>query len=345
MGKDSAIEWTNHTFNPWWGCIKVSPGCEHCYAETFANRLGHRIWGPPKTTPRRLMSEDYWKQPLEWNRDAERSGERRRVFCASMADWLEDHPMLIEPRARLLLLIHDTPHLDWLLLTKRPEGWSDRLHEVVRLTHDGGDMIASRWLDGDAPPNVIAMTSVENQEYADKRIPDLLKIPAARRGLSCEPLLGPLDLSAYLTACEWCGGSLYGNHDCYDPAGIDWLIVGGESGHGARPMHPDWARSLRDQAQAAGAAYFFKQWGEYVPKSQAPEGCVEPPVGPRGRRTLAAFEQALGDVSADRVYWRVGKKAAGRLLDGVEWDEFPNTVDTSPARVYTPNSSEQFERG
>lgn len=313
--QNSKIEWTDHTWNPWWGCAKVSPGCTNCYAETLANRYGHAVWGPAKTTSRRMMSENYWRHPLRWNEAARKAGQRARVFCASMADWLEDHPALIEPRARLIQLIHDTPCLDWLLLTKRPEGWSDRLHDVVHYTHDGADMLASRWLDGDAPENVIMMTSVENQEYADRRIPELLKIPAARRGLSCEPLIGPLDLSVYLATCEWCGGSLYGDHECYDPAGIDWVIVGGESGHDARPMHPDWARALRDQCQASGVAYFFKQWGEYGPVPQGPDGRI------LSSRNVSLFA-AHGTEHIVEIA-KLGKRAAGRLLDGREWNEVP----------------------
>lgn len=321
MGANSTIEWCDHTWNPWWGCIEVSDGCTRCYARTFAHRYGHQVWGPAKTTGRRMMSENYWRQPHRWNKADERSGQRARVFCASMADVFEDHPALIEPRARLIQLIHDTPALDWLLLTKRPEGWSDRLHEVVRKTHNGADVLASQWLDGDAPPNVWIGTSVEDQRRADERIPALLDIPARIRFLSCEPLLGPVDLSKWLPdlnrpieqvpdndAPIGVYDSL--NRDYYpDPAeiGISWIIVGGESGHGARPMHPDWARGLRDQCAAAGVPFFFKQWGEFAPR------IVNPPV-----MTTNGME-----FPDKEIITRFGKKAAGRLLDGVEHNAYP----------------------
>jgi protein gp37 len=317
--QNSKIEWTDHTFNPWHGCQRVSPGCEHCYAETLNHRYGFDNWGPAKTTQRRGMSENYWRQPLRWNKAAEQAGQRARVFCASMADWLEDHPMLIEPRARLLLLIHDTPWLDWLLLTKRPEGWSDRLHEVVRLTHDGGDMIASHWLDGDAPANMWMGTSVEDQRRADERIPELLKVPARVRFLSCEPLLGPVDLWVPIVRADAQGTIVR------PPLGtplISWVIVGGESGHGARPMHPDWARSLQRQCEAAGVAFFMKQWGEWAPATAISE---EDRV--RGRQRIIDRTEPI-DYSESNILYRVGKKAAGRLLDGREWSEFPNEVLT-----------------
>ena len=274
--QNSAIEWTDHTWNPWWGCIKVSPGCEHCYADTLAHRYGFNVWGPSKTTSRRMMSENYWKQPRKWNKEAAAAGIRLRVFCASMADVFEDHPQLTEPRARLFDLISECSALDWLLLTKRPENIKPMLIEAGR----GFQSL---------PPWVWIGTSVENQEQADQRIPHLLRVPAAVRFLSCEPLLGPVDLTKIKCGDDgfnalkpdsweqavnawrdtdpdwveqfedWFGVSV----DTTGPmhARIDWVIVGGESGHGARPMHPDWARSLRDQCQSAGVAFFMKQMG------------------------------------------------------------------------------------
>lgn len=179
-------------------------------------------------------------------------------------------------------------------------------------------MVPNAWLQLSYPPNVWIGTSCEDQQRANERIPHLLRVPARRRFLSCEPLLGPLDLSAYLATCEWCGGSLYGDHECYDPAGIDWVIVGGESGHGARPMHPDWARGLRDQCVAAGVAFFFKQWGEYGPVPQGPDG-----------RILSSHKVSLfAGYGTGRTVEiaKLGKHAAGRLLDGVEWNQFPDEV-------------------
>ena len=237
MGENSKIEWTHHTFNPWWGCMKVSDGCANCYAETFAKRTGHSIWGPATTTQRRTFGDKHWAEPLKWNDEAEKAGERRRVFCASMADVFEEHPQLHAERMRLWELIQRTPWLDWLLLTKRPEnvGW----------------FAPTRWQTDGYPGNVWIGTSVENQAMADKRIPILATIPAAVRFLSCEPLLGPLDLAT------WFYSMMTDDYSC----AIDWVIVGGESGPKARPMSPDWVRSVRDQCNGAGVAFHFKQWG------------------------------------------------------------------------------------
>jgi protein gp37 len=278
--KDTKIEWCDATFNPWHGCFKVSPGCTHCYAETLSKRLGRDIWGPPQTTARLGMSENYWKQPLRWNKTAEEIGKPARVFCASMADVFEDHPQIMDSRIRLFNLIDQTPWLDWLLLTKRPEN-------VLEMMAD--------WL-AHFPQNIWIGTSVENQEYANKRIPELLKVPARVRFLSCEPLLGPVDIRKWLK---------FGEFTPYGQRPIHWIIAGGESGHGARPMHPDWARSLRDQCQAAGVAFFFKQWGEFLPS------------------IAHATDAQVIDGRIEYSLTRVGKHIAGRLLEGRTWDEFP----------------------
>lgn len=229
MSANSPIEWTHHTFNPWWGCTKVSPACTHCYAETQA-KWRHRlpIWG--QHTGRRFFGDNHWDGPLAWNKAAAKEGVRKRVFCASMADVFEGRADLEPWRARLWKLIEATPWLDWLLLTKRPE--------------NVGAMVpwGASW-----PTNVWLGTTVENAEWAAKRIPALLQQPAAIRFLSCEPLLGPIDLSPWLDE-------------------INWVIVGGESGHNARLMDPRWACALRDQCVAAGVNFFFKQWGDWVPK-------------------------------------------------------------------------------
>lgn len=306
MAANSKIEWTDHTFNPWEGCTKVSPGCAHCYAETRNQRFaGGANWG--KGAPRRRTSVANWRQPLKWNRDAAGLGKETlecpsceapwkececgfaqrptRVFCASLADWLDDE-VPIEWLADLLALIRCTPNLDWLLLTKRPQNWGDRLHAAFRVGFDGDEWL-SQWLDGTPPANVWLGTTVEDQQRADERIPQLLQIPARVRFLSCEPLLGPLDLDF--------GHPKWRTAESYH-AYIHWVICGGESGPKARPMHPDWARSLRDQCQAAGVPYFFKQWGEWAWAFSSD-----------GRPSMSL----------------VGKKAAGALLDGREWSEFP----------------------
>lgn len=296
MGQNSDIEWTHHTFNPWWGCVKVSPGCANCYAETWANRYGHDVFGPAKTTQRRTFGDKHWNEPLKWDRAAKAAGVRQRVFCASMGDVFEDHPQVEGERLKLFNLILKTPWLDWLLLTKRPQN--------IR------NMVPGDWLlpPGSLkvlpypcgwPANIWIGTSVENQEQADKRIPELLRVPAAVRFLSCEPLLGPVDLRLF---------------DCWLPEDhyeacerLHWVICGGESGPKARPMHPDWARSLRDQCVAAGVAFHFKQWGEFGPR------IVNPPV-----MTAAGME-----FPDKEIMTRFGKHAAGRLLDGQTWDQFP----------------------
>lgn len=319
MAENSKIEWTHHTFNPWWGCQKVSEGCANCYALTLSHRWGHDVWGPAKTTSRRMMSEGYWKQPLKWDKEAAASGERKRVFCASMADVFEDHPQVVEARRRLFNLIFQTPHLDWLLLTKRPENIRPMLQQIE--DGRGHNVWDHLWME--YFQNVWLGTSAENQEQADKRIPELLRIPARVHFLSCEPLLGPLDLSQWLPDLLQPihqipdGDAPIGVYDSFsrqyfpDPAEVDieWVICGGESGPGARPMHPDWARSLRDQCQAAGVAYHFKQWGEYQ----------------YGERRAQREEDGSVTFHSDGIpmHIRVGKHAAGRLLDGQLWDEFP----------------------
>jgi protein gp37 len=156
MGKNSKIEWTHHTFNPWWGCTKVSPACKNCYAETWARRIGADIWG--RSAPRRFFSDQHWRAPLAWNSEAQDEGVRRRVFCASMGDVFEGRTDLNEWRVRLWQLIEDTPWLDWLLLTKRPERALDYVP----------------W-DLEWPENVWVGTTVENQRWVDHRRKRLVK--------------------------------------------------------------------------------------------------------------------------------------------------------------------------
>jgi protein gp37 len=323
MAQNSNIEWTDNTWNPWIGCTKVSPGCANCYAEARDQRFaGGAHWG--NGAPRQRTSAANWNQPLKWNREAAEdvddalhdfgadkyeAPQRPRVFCASLADWLDDE-VPIEWLADLLALIHATPFLDWQLLTKRPENYGPRIEQAHHFLGQRGTSAAFRvrewmqeYLDGNrnGAPNIWIGTSVEDQTRADVRIPALLKIPAVVRFLSCEPLLGPVRIDR-----------IEGNADTFAPilwhplngappvrigGGIDWVICGGESGPHARPMHPAWARSLRDQCQGAGVPFLFKQWGSWAPS---------------GDRRLP-----------DRLVWKFGKKAAGRKLDGREWNEFP----------------------
>lgn len=321
MGKNTSIEWTDHTFNPWWGCEKVSPGCAHCYADTFARRLGHGgtkppLWGPG--SERRMFGDKHWAEPLAWDRAAAEAGTRARVFCASMADVFEDRPELAAPRARLFGLILATPNLDWLLLTKRPEN-ADRLwraahrHDYEEWAGDDAGQPGPTWR-----PNVWLGTTVEDQRRAVERLPHLIAVPAAVRFLSCEPLLGPVDLFAALFGEQY---AFRGAHPDIPGCntlqfvdglgqGIDWVIAGGESGPNARPMHPAWARSLRDQCAAAGVPFLWKQWGEWAPDCLC--------GGEKACREIA--RPAPGPVG---VMFRCGKAAAGRTLDGRTHDAFP----------------------
>lgn len=224
MGANTTIEWTDFTFNPWLGCQKISPACDNCYAEAWDKRYhGGEHWGA--NAPRQITSDANWRNPLAWNRAAERLGQRRRVFCASLAD-VFDNAAPAGARERLWGLISETPWLDWQLLTKRPQNIAK--------------MLPSDW--GDGYPNVWLGTTVENQIEARRRIPHLVKVPTVIRFLSCEPLLNYINLTRWL----------------YD---ISWIIVGGESGPGARTMMQEWVRSLRDQCEASGTAFFFKQVG------------------------------------------------------------------------------------
>ena len=283
MGKNSTIEWTDHTFNPWWGCAKVSTGCENCYAETWAKRVGEKVWG--KNQDRRFFGENHWSEPLKWNTDAAKEQHRRRVFCASMADVFEAREDLNPWRERLWTLVGNTPWLDWLLLTKRPENIGRNVP----------------WVN-DWPKNVWLGTTVENQESANQRLPMLLRFPASCRFLSCEPLLGPVDLSA------WTFKRPQHLHS------IDWVIAGGESGANARAMLPGWALSLRDQCKKSGIPFNFKQWGHWAPVS-----------APKTERSHA--RKFWDEVRGIEIFMEPkGKKVAGRHLDGVTWDEIPVTA-------------------
>jgi protein gp37 len=254
MGKDSGIEWTDHTFNPWWGCEKVSPACDRCYAESSAKRWGHDIWG--KDSPRRFFGDKHWNEPMKWELDAIRAGKPALVFCASMADVLEAREDLDLHRARLWRLIEATPHLRWLLLTKRPENYET--------------MLPAEWLERPRQ-NVWIGTTVENKRRADERIGHLVKVKAAVRWLSVEPLLDELDLSAdFRTALLEETGRVddRGIHMvCTEAAPlIHWVIVGGESGHDCRIMDLNWARKIVEDCRKAGVAPFVKQLGGFPDK-------------------------------------------------------------------------------
>lgn len=301
MSDTTTIEWTTtragdgtvypgYTFNPWTGCLKVSPACQHCYAEALAKRNNAVFgqWGPG--TERRRTSDANWGKPLAWDRRAKRLGVRLKVFCASMADIFEHRTDLNPLRRELWAIIRATPHLDWLLLTKRPS--------MMRL-----------WMSMfGCPENVWAGVTVEDQHRANERIPILLRVPARVRFLSVEPLLGPVDIfGAHTVAARTVGPK---------PADlIHWVIVGGESGPKARVMQPEWACSIRDQCQRAGVPFFFKQWGEWVHEAHMTDEAWS---------EIDGSEQGFSDF--DRPY-RLGKRRAGRLLDGETWDEMPTTTE------------------
>lgn len=331
MGADSKIEWCRHTFNPWRGCDKVSAGCDHCYAETMSKRnpaaLG--VWG--RDGARAIAAEAYWQNPVKWNAAAAAAGERHRVFCASLADVFEapdtmppaSRPLVEAARLRLFRLIRDTPHLDWLLLTKRPAfagEWLGRLAWYADGERGGfspylTDPGRGAWYERPLP-NVWLGTSVENQAAADARVPALLRVPAAVRFLSCEPLLGPVDLSRWLPAWVPQDEELYKVR-----RGLHWVIVGGESGPNARPIHSRWAEDLLEQCRPAGVAYFFKQWGEWVPMAAYDPELHGEMERHQHRMLWSTFQGDPNNLPMS--VFKVGKKIAGRLLDDQEWSEVP----------------------
>lgn len=352
MADSTNIEWADSTFNPWIGCTKVSPGCDHCYAEALDRRFavsGHAMhWGAGKA--RRRTRESNWRRPLRWNaKHAEffrLHGRRQRVFCASLADVFDNE---VDPAWRddLFGLIESTPNLDWLLLTKR-------IGNVANMLPIPFDFERHY-------PNVWIGATVVNQAEAARDIPKLLGTPAAVRFVSIEPMLGPVRLDLLITpndraivnALNGQSGTGFETNLSLDQRGIDWVICGGESGPNARAMHPDWARSLRDQCAAADVPFLFKQWGEWHPIDQIDEAALGQLYKPRrkardhedqdtvndyyGQRCivptgiihrdgsvhsitdLRAFETGTG---AMQVFKR-GKQASGRLLDGRTCGGFP----------------------
>jgi len=340
MGNNSTIEWTTHTFNAWRGCEKVSPGCEHCYAEQLSKRNPKALgeWG--KGANRVIGVESYWKQPLLWDRKARQAGVKENVFCASLSDVFEDRPDLVESRVRLFNLIQKTENLNWLLLTKRPQNIPSMINEIAErdlvsktdndFNRENGDgiMLARRWKDGFFPKNVWLGTSVEDQKRAEERIPLLLKVKAKVHFVSCEPLLGPVDMRAWLRSKiirpGWADGkSMMKSHMTRK---ISWVIIGGESGGKARPMHPDWLTSLIDQAKDAGAAVFFKQWGQWVPRGGYGSGVDSTRNDiPMKRITNTGDNgQVLGSTGDNQVWMqRVNKKTAGRMIENKTYSKFP----------------------
>ena len=321
MTENSKIEWTHHTFSPWRGCTKISPACDNCYAEALNNRAGWNVWGPHADRVRQKT----WRDPVKWNKALEGTGRRERVFCASIADVFDNHKSIQQEwRDDLWQLIKETPNLDWLLLTKRPQNIKKYL--------------PFDWRDG--YENVWLGTTVENQEEANRRIPHLLDVPAKVHFLSCEPLLGPVYLHDIVKRIDACTTEHF---DCLDEMeaaafrthSISWVIAGGESGKDARPSHPDWFRSLRDQCAAANVPFLFKQWGEWGPDEYAGFG---PDPVMEGKIRCAVFDDNTWHQYKDGFHkhsgkeagewvFRFGKKAGGRMLDGVIHDGYPTPTN------------------
>jgi len=345
------IEWTDETWNPVTGCTRISPGCLHCYIERQTpmrvqrkrfdgDQIGAVL--PVQLHPERLGKPLTWRKPL-------------RIFVCSMADLFHDD-VPDEFIARVWATMALAPRHTFQVLTKRAgrmrsllsdPWWSETLlPEIVHQLADG------RGYEMRYPlPNVWVGVSTETQKWADIRIPQLLDTPAAVRWISAEPLLGPVDLANWIPgrcACQPLGpGGLLppieGVHWHGCPAlryrGLDWVVVGGETGPGSRPMHPQWARTIRDQCAAAGVPYFFKQWGDLAPAdvdrysellmfSGRDQGCVVELDG----RVSVAWSMSGADLRDDgpsptgAIMRRVGKKRAGRELDGRTWDEFPGVM-------------------
>ena len=328
----SIIEWTEKTWNPIVGCSKVSPGCDNCYAERMAIRLAHipgatgdqysdvigsNMMGGYHWDGKTALVESALTKPLHWKKP-------RMIFVCSMGDLFHES-VPFEWIDKVFAVMALCPQHTFQVLTKRPARMLEYF-EMLR-TNDSCFIClqrqASRISKSHAPklynnapvsnwplPNVWLGVTAEDQQRADERIPDLLKCPAAKRFISVEPILGAVDL-AY--TC-FNGSDSFGTMP-----GIDWVICGGESGPGARPMHPDWARSLRGQCDEAGVAFFFKQWGEWFPRDQwehNPELILPDDNG-------YATDSKTIILDGHCPMHRVGKKKAGRLLDGVKYNEYP----------------------
>lgn len=313
----SKIEWTNETWNVTTGCTRASAGCDNCYAVAMTKRLANMEAteekygglvneGKNHFNGKIKLHEDELEKPLRWRKP-------RKVFVNSMSDLFHpDVPFDFVDKVFSVMAL--TPQHTYQVLTKRPE----RMAEYFKTRQN--DVLSYGWISVDdnkkiVPlPNLWVGTSVENQEAADERIPHLLKCPAAVRFLSCEPLLGEVNIQRKLSSIpngfplhNGSNGPVYPEGTTWSEK-IDWVIVGGESGHNARPMHPDWVRSLRDQCEDAGVPFFFKQWGAYKPN--------------HGHNNRYAHKWDDGNYAH-----KVGKKNAGRLMDGKEYNEFPTSKE------------------
>ena len=351
MGK-TKIEWCDSVWNPIRGCSRVSEGCRHCYAETMAARfsdegqayyhLAKRTPDGPRWTGEVRLVQEHLEDPIRWTRP-------RRIFVNSMSDLFHEK-LSITAQTDVFEVMAKCPQHTFQVLTKR----ADQLYKLKQIGVGVAYRLGQQKTPGFWPlPNVWIGVSVEDQANADMRIPLLLQAPVAVRFVSCEPLLGPVNLPlAYCNNCfKFVGFKLvnndkdYGciNCGCYlnsmspvnrpgsfhQVAPLDWVICGGESGPGARPMHPDWARGVRDQCVAAGVAFHFKQWGEYGLYDAQKDSHIA-----REDQTICVFPDGsiqsnaeAFSMHADKPWWmlRLGKKRAGRELDGREWNEFPTS--------------------
>lgn len=309
MSDKTGIEWADATWNPVTGCTKVSEGCRNCYAKSFAERFkgvpGHYFESGFAVT----LRPDKLEQPLRWTRP-------RKIFVNSMSDLF--HPDVpFDFIGQVFSVMGYSSHHTFMVLTKRPGRMLEFMKWYQEINKDPVSVSSEPFI----LPNVWIGVSVENQQAADERIPLLLQTPAAVRFLSCEPLLGSVDLNHITLQLSdapergkpaisisalrgWYGGD-------GAPAKVDWVIVGGESGDKARPMHPWWVQELRDQCQAADVPFFFKQWGEW--RETHALACNEP--GIKGKPWF--------HFDPDTSMCRIGKQAAGRDLDGRTWEEFP----------------------
>lgn len=310
MGAKTDISWTDHTFNPWWGCTKIegSPACEHCYAETFSRRVGFSekaavddsakfpIRGAHEQ--RRFFGDKHWLEPFRWNKLAEKAGIKEFVFCASMTDWAEGRPDQADSLRRLWHLQADTPWLIYLMLTKRPQ-----LINKLRPRFGSREIEAS-------DRRVWHGITAETQKWLNLRWPALRDAYSPVYWFSMEPLFERITLPK----------------DFLDLGKRAGVIVGGESGPHARPMHPDWARYLRDQCVEAGVPFHFKQWGEWQ-NGSAFKGSdlIVLSDGSTYTDTSDVRSDHLSNWSDFRpmMMGRVGTHNAGHLLDGVEWRQFP----------------------
>ena len=330
MGKNTAIEWAHHTANLWWGCVKVHEGCDHCYAEKFDKRVGGSHWGTD--APRRAIAS-VWQELAKWQKQAAEENTFYRVFVGSMMDIFERSCPTVDHKGNLLDVttgelrdrlfndvVPNSPNLLFMFLTKR----------AGNITK----MVPAEWLDN-PPANVMYGVSVVNQETADRDIPKLLAV-SGRRFLSMEPLLGPVDLGLTGTVPNYISRQYRMVYEM-----LEFITTGGESGPGARPMHPDWPRDIRDQCEAAGVPFHFKQWGAWRPVdgprvgAMLGQGCADGSAWPENAKRIYIDRdghEILPDSDRSgirRSAWtnyivaRIGKRKAGRILDGRTHDNLP----------------------